>query len=258
VPQVDAPTDPELEAREDESLDTLLRGRIRLLQSKKGYRTSVDAMALAWFACAQGPEPKRCVDLGAGSGLVSILIARHLPRATLLLIERQPDLAARALRNLRLNGLQARATLLLHDLAEALPPLPQVDLVVSNPPYYVLQGRDPPKHAERHGAHCETTAPLERFCEVAAALLLPAGVACFVYPEEGTARLVRALQQAGLVDVETCALVHREGDASAVRVLARARRGVAGVRRGPTLALHPLGARDEVYTPEIERFLQSL
>lgn len=249
---------PDLQPQPDESLDTLLRGRIRLLQSKKGYRTSVDAMALAWFACLEPPAPTRVLDLGAGSGLVSILIARHLAHATVLLLERQPDLARRAERNLRLNAVHHRTQVLLHDLALPLPTLAPFDLVVSNPPYYLLKGRDPPRHPERHAAHCETTATLEQFCLAAAGVLQPHGTVCFVYPLEGTERLVRALQQAGLTDVETCPLLHREGDPAPIRVLARARRGVTAVRKGAPVALHPHGARDEVYTAEIEGFLLSL
>lgn len=264
----------DLAARDDETLDTLLRGRVRLLQSRKGYRTSVDAMALAWFACDRQPDPRHCVDLGAGSGLVSILVGLARPDVQLVLIERQADLAARAVRNLALNGLALRAKLVLHDLAEPLTPTdlarllhdrPEppvepftVDLVVCNPPYFRLEGREPPRHAERHAAHCETTAPVERFCAVAAGLLGPEGVACFVYPVEESKRLAAGLSDAGLGDVEICPLLHREDDPAPVRVLVSARRGPALHRQGPVLHLHPRGARDEVYAEAIESFLAAM
>ncbi len=271
--EVPAPAS-DLTARADETLDTLLRDRVRLLQSRKGYRTSVDAMALAWFACERQPDARRCVDLGAGSGLVSILVGLRRPDVQLVLIERQPELAARAQRNLVLNGLESRANLLLHDLADPLTPADlarllrdcprppsdpcTVDLVVCNPPYFRLEGRDPPRNPERHAAHCETTAPVERFCAVAAGLLGAQGVACFVYPAEGSARLTAGLTDAGLGDVEIYPLLHRENDPAPVRVLVRARRGIIFSRHGPTLYLHPHGARDEVYADAIEAFLASL
>lgn len=252
----------DLQPYPDESLDTLLRGRIRLLQSRKGYRTAVDAMALAWFAsriAGELPQPvRRVIDLGAGSGLVAILMARHLRQASVQLIERQPDLAARAERNLRLNSVADRGQICRHDIGEPLPELAPADLLVCNPPYFQLVGRDPPRHPERHAAHCETTASLERFCTIAAELLLPAGAACFVYPDQGRQRLVAALQASGLTDVTAHRLFHRAGDERPVRVLTCAKRGETAEREGEPLHLHPAQARDDTYESSIETFLGTL
>lgn len=246
---------------DDETLDELLRGRVRLLQARKGYRTSVDAMALAWFAAdsMKLTTPASCIDLGAGSGLVAMLLGLHFPDLHLLLCERQPDLAARAGRNLLLNGLSSRAEVRCMDLAGPGPDVPPVDLVVCNPPYFRDPGRQPPRHPERFAAHWETTAPLERFAEVAAALLAPTGTASFVYPADGEARLVAALGSAGLGQVEVARLLHREGDPEAVRVLVNARRGPhAAPFRLADRALHEADTLEHTYTAAIESFLLSL
>ena len=67
--------------QEHETLDVLLRGKVELLQAKRGYRTSVDAMALAFFAASHVDDVHTCIDLGAGSGLVSILIGKRFRAA---------------------------------------------------------------------------------------------------------------------------------------------------------------------------------
>jgi tRNA1Val (adenine37-N6)-methyltransferase len=244
----------------DETLDTLLRDRVQLLQARKGYRTSVDAMALAFFALLDPPVPlRRVVDLGAGSGLVSILLARSRLDLLVDLIELQPGLAARAERNLRLNGVGDRTLVHLHDLGGAWPTLPPAQLVVSNPPYFQTLHRPPPLHPERFAAHCETTASLERFAAAAAMLLAPDGRVCFVYPVEGRRRLLLALHQAGLGHIEDCRLYHREGDAEPIRLLVRAKASMEQVVvKVAPLYLHPTDSLDHTYVPAIETFLETL
>lgn len=254
-----APTEAMLAAG-DETLDVLLRGRVRLVQARKGYRSSVDAMALAFFASAHGPPPARCVDLGTGTGLVAILTGMRHPSAELVLIERQASLAGRARGNLALNGLQARGRVLHLDICDddalAVPP---ADLIVSNPPYFCTASRIPPADPERRDAHYETTAGVERFAQVAAALVHTSGRVCMVYPHEASDRLVRALRAAGLGRIWLAALKHRRADDRPSRVLALARPGAeASTETLPDILLHPLQSDDSRYCPEIEDWIAAL
>ena len=241
----------------DESLDVMLRGHIQLLQAKKGYRTSVDAMLLGWFASKQAGAAQLIADFGAGSGLVSIILGRLAPDAELNLIERQTSLAERATRNLRLNGV--RGLVRLHDLAHgAVPDLSDLDLVVSNPPYYRRAGRNLPSHPERRDAHYESTAGVETFSEAAAAALGPSGVLCMVYPAEGAERLVRAFAGAGLGNMRMQPLHHRSTTKPAIRVLLAGRRGPLDIIALPRLAIHAPDVPDHTYSLEIEAFLERL
>ena len=242
-----------------ETLDVLLRGKVELLQAKRGYRTSVDAMALAFFAASHVDDVHTCIDLGAGSGLVSILIGKRFRAAHLVLVERQPQMAERAGRNLRLAGLEARAEVVTCDVAQTLPMLPLGDLIVCNPPYYQIGPRVAPRDPERLVAHCETTAGIERFVAVAATLLAPGGALCVVYPIELAKRALAALETAGLGRIGQARMLHRVGDTSASRVLLHARRAVTSeLSLLPDMHLHPEGAPDSIYDPAIESFLASL
>jgi release factor glutamine methyltransferase len=72
------------------------------------------------------------VDLGAGSGAISLSIAAEVPRARVHAVE----VDDRALRWLRANAEGGAVTVHQADLSDCLPELGgQVDLVVSNPPY---------------------------------------------------------------------------------------------------------------------------
>jgi tRNA1(Val) A37 N6-methylase TrmN6 len=259
----------------DETLDTLLRGRVALLQARHGYRTSVDATLLAYFAAGEvaaraaetpagaAPGPARVLELGAGSGLVSVLLGLALPRAALTLIELQPALLARAERNLRRHGLGDRATALRLDLgdagaAAALAALAPAALVVCNPPFFRAAGRTLPDHPERRLAHYESSADLERFVAAAADGLAPDGVTCWVYPAAGEGRLRRALATAGLDDVALLPVQHAATSTRPVRLLAAARRGGPALVRRPALVLHERPPPDGRYDAAIEAFLAGL
>src|SRR6187399_45249 len=91
--------------------DSLLGGRVRFRQPEHGYRVNVDSLLLAQFACA-GRSARVAVDLGAGIGLVALLVAHFGAARELLLVEREPALAAIARDNLERAGVRA----LVHEL----------------------------------------------------------------------------------------------------------------------------------------------
>ena len=100
--------------RPDESLDAFLDGRLRLIQSARGYRFSVDALLLARFVTIKRNDV--VVDLGAGSGIISLLLLLEKPVAYVLALEIQATLASQAVRNADLNGVMDRMAVLLADL----------------------------------------------------------------------------------------------------------------------------------------------
>ena len=67
--------------------DSLLGGRVRLLQPSRGYRVAVDAVLLA--AAIDATAGQRVLDLGAGVGAVGLCLAARISECTIVGIDRK-------------------------------------------------------------------------------------------------------------------------------------------------------------------------
>src|SRR5260370_41357686 len=92
-------------SNENETRDSILDGSITLIQPKQGYRFSVEAILLGRFVRASTRE--RVLELGAGCGVISIMIASIYHAREVVAIEIQPDLAELIARNAALNDLRS-------------------------------------------------------------------------------------------------------------------------------------------------------
>lgn len=116
--------------------DTLLGGRIRLLQRPDGYRAGMDAALLA--AAVPAKPGERVLEAGCGVGGVLTQIAARRPGVHLTGVERDPEAAALAAENAALNDLDDRMEAIAGDVAGGFRSLdrPRFDWAVSNPPFF--------------------------------------------------------------------------------------------------------------------------
>jgi hypothetical protein len=90
----------------DPTPDFFFNGRLSVRQPRDGYRFSIDAVLLGHLAA---PRPRdRIVDLGAGCGIVSLILACRYPDVRIRGIELQSALAALARENVSRNRLGNR------------------------------------------------------------------------------------------------------------------------------------------------------
>ncbi len=248
----------DLQPRPHETLDCILGGTIQLLQARVGYRTAIDAPLLAWFAAQQAPDALRALDLGAGSGLVSIVLARALPRIMLQLLEKQTVMADRARRNAKLNGVADRLAVVPGDVAARPQLTGPFDLVLCNPPYLKSNQGNAPANLERRIAHQETSATLAQFCQFAADQMSASSQSCWVFPFHDAERLLADLARAGLGDRAILHVRHRPHDAKPTRVLVRARLGLPELATLPARAIHLQDQPDRVFQPDLADFFARL
>jgi tRNA1Val (adenine37-N6)-methyltransferase len=183
--------------REGETLDGLLRNKVRVIQARKGYRVSEDAVILTWFARPTPGSP--ILDAGSGCGAIAFGLAAAEPSVNVTAIDIQWDLCDRAARGARLNGLDSRVSVLQGDVRNAVCLFrPHVfDLVVSNPPYRVPGSGRLSMDSEKAVARHQLLMPLKALFEASAHVLSPDGALCLIYPAEGLQDILRAARDTG-------------------------------------------------------------
>jgi tRNA1Val (adenine37-N6)-methyltransferase len=237
---------------DDETIDALLDGRIKLYQSRGGYRVSLDAVLLAHFVKVK--PAARIVDLGAGNGAIVTLLAYRYPSARLTGIEIQPAMIARARRTILLNRLEERTRILGGDVRAiaGLAESGSYDLVTCNPPYRsALSGRVSPNQEKRIARH-EFEGALGHFLRAGSYLLTKRGRMALVYPAFRCVDLLTAMRAAG-IEPKRLRMVHPFSGSAASLVLAD------GVKGGKVeIAVEPpLIVYDEPhqYTAEVAAML---
>ena len=163
------------------TLDELKQVDLQLFQPRHGYRYSLDPLLLARF-CAQPPPGGRIIDLGAGCGIISLLLARMNSAISVVAVENNPEMAELVERNIQYNDLAGRVSLHAGDVVDLRNtfPVSSFDLVVSNPPFRTARSGKISPHTGRDTARHETTAGLADFLAAAKYLVKPTGRICFI------------------------------------------------------------------------------
>lgn len=178
----------------DETLDPFLNGTLQILQKKKGYRFSIDALLLSQFIRLRKNE--KAIDLGTGCGILPLILSKMTKARSFVGVEIQNGLANLARRNVALNSLEERVTILRHDfkkLREIFLP-GSFDVVLSNPPYRKhLTGRVNPS-LEKAIARHEIKGTIQDLIRIASYLLPARGRCYFIYSPSRAIDLLMALR----------------------------------------------------------------
>ena len=179
---------PDVELLPDESMDEFMDGRLKLIQSKTGYRFSIDAILLSQFVTIKRGD--RIVDLGTGCGIIPLILLLTRPVGHTFGLEIQKDLADQAARNTLLNGYENRMGVILGDIRH--PPFApsSADVVTCNPPYRPKNSGRINPDLQRAIARHEMLASLDDILNAASRTLRAKGRLAMIYP---AVRLVEVL-----------------------------------------------------------------
>ena len=101
---------------------------------KCAMKVGTDGVLLGAWAPVQ--DVKRILDVGAGSGLISLQLAQRNPEAVITSVEIDPAAAAQAQENIQSSPWSNRMEVVCCDFRKYHPE-DKFDLIVSNPPYFV-------------------------------------------------------------------------------------------------------------------------
>lgn len=237
----------------DETLDSFFNGRLRLYQSRSGYRSALDTLLLAFFVSVK--EGDKIMDLGSGNGTIALMLADLYPALSVVGLEAQAGMLGRAARNIQINGYEKKVSVIRGDVRaiEGVALAESFDAVVSNPPYRSPHtGRVSP-HPEKTVARHEIEGTLADFVTAAAYLLPAKGRFAVVYHAARMADLVQALRKAWL-EPKRLRMVHSMAHCAASLVLVE---GIKG-GRNEMRVLPPLVVfkNNRSYTAEVKAMLE--
>lgn len=201
----------------------LLPNGLTLFQDDRYFKLGQDSVLLSAFA--RIPRRARVLDLGCGTGALSLLCWRD--DLTITGLELQSEPAALFARAIEQNHL-SNVSVVVGDLCDIRQHVPHgsMQYVVCNPPYFAA---DSGKHAARaaHGiARQDTTADLDAVVNAIAWVLPTGGQCALVFRPERLCPLLNTLQQRGFTP-KRLRFVHQTATSAPSAVLVCAKRGAA-------------------------------
>ena len=243
----------------DVSADAFLGGALSILQPRNGYRAGLDAVMLAAAVPADESRPLRVLDVGAGVGTAGLCVAQRVPYAEVVLLEKEPPLAALAAENVARNNLASRVrvvTAVVGAPAAALRALGLVEEsfghVIANPPFHDSDAGTLPPDTLKAAAHAMPEAELDGWARFMARMTAPGGEATIIHKADALARLLAVLDaRFGALKVLP---LHPRAGAPAHRVLVQGVKGSRGpLQILPGFVLHQDG---NAFTPAAQDILR--
>ncbi|MFH1057470.1 MAG: methyltransferase [Pseudomonadota bacterium] len=227
-------------------------GRLSIRQPRRGYRFSIDSVLLAFFAPqTAGPV----ADLGAGCGVLCLLLAARGLAGPFTALEIDPLAAACARANFAAHGLAG--AVLTADLAGPLPEPPAAGfgLIVSNPPFgRAGHGHIPPDPSRARARH-ELALTAADLWSAAARLLAPGGRFALCGDPRRLPELLAGLAGHGLAP-RRLRLVHgRAGKPASLALIEAVKGGGAELTVEPPLCIY---AEGQSYSEEVAAMYRCL
>ncbi len=194
--------------------------KLRLIQNTDGLTFGTDALLLAGYI---NGKYKSGIELGGGSGIISMLLLTREKLGEAVALEVQADYARLISRNAELNGLSERLSAVNCDLRDY-NPAEECDIVFTNPPYMKTESGRANVLDKKNIARHEVFGDIGDFCKSGARFLKFGGAFFVVYRPDRLADLVFALKDSEL-EPKRVTFVHADTESESSMVLIEAKKG---------------------------------
>ncbi len=195
-----------MELKENERIN-IINENLRLIENKDSLTFGTDAYLLSAFL----PKRKNAtyIELGVGSGVISLLALSKEKCQQVYGFEVQEEIADIAKRNAILNQFEDNFTVISKDLRLATinDIGKEADVVFSNPPYMKKDSGKANENDNKNASRHEIFGEINDFCICAKKLLRFGGDFCVVYRSDRLIDLICALRNNGL-EPKKLAFIH--------------------------------------------------
>ena len=219
-----------IELLDGERLDSV-NEKITLIQKKDGLTFGTDAFLLASFI---KPQPRaHAVELGTGTGIISLLLAARDRFAKITALEIQEDFALLAARNTELNEISHKIRVLNMDVTRtsAADIGGEADVVFTNPPYMKTDSGKRNDNDYKYIARHEVCGDINDFCASAFRLLKHGGKFYAVWRPDRLTDIICAMRN-NRIEPKIITIVHADSDSIPSMALIL---GIKGGASGMTL-----------------------
>lgn len=187
-----------------------------VINDKSAMKVGTDGVLTgAWVTVSQ--EKIKVLDVGSGSGLISLMIAQRAVNANILGIEIDKEACAEAKMNIQRSPWADRIDIINEDFNKYVSSCEaKFDLIVSNPPFFTNGLRAPEKN--RATARHDDTLPLSDLITGTSKLLADGGRLAFIYSASEKSRILELADASGLYLLRVTD-VYPTPDSEAKRVL---------------------------------------
>lgn len=214
-----------MELKENERIDDLEYKGLKIIQNKDGFCFGVDSVLLSDYA-KNIKKSAKVVDMGTGTGIISILLCKKTNLEKIYGIEIQKEVADMAKRSSELNHLEDKFEVINADIKNILTILNknEYDVIVTNPPYKKLdtgvKSLDEKNLISRHEVECT----LEDIIENSSKLLKDLGEFYMVHKAERLVDIMYLLRKHKL-EPKNIRFVHSKSEDKPTLILVRAVKG---------------------------------
>ena len=165
-------------------------------QTGCAMRINTDGVLLG--AVAFKPAARRILDIGTGTGVIALMLAQRFPEAVVDAVEIDEQAAVTAAKN-AMNASFSKRIKVIHSAIEDYSAAEQYDLIVSNPPYFVNDLKNPER---RKGIARHTDAVFfELLLRRVAGMLSRDGRFWFILPVKQAVNIIELARAYGLSEV---------------------------------------------------------
>ena len=183
----------EIELNKNEKIEDLQYKGLKIIQNKKWFCFGMDAVLLSDFA-KDIKDNSTVIDLGAGTGIISILLSAKTKAKKIKCIEKQQCMVDIIERNIKLNNLEDKIEVEHMDIL-AMDKEKKVDVIVTNPPYKKENSGIENKNEQKYISKFETTANLEAFLKVSQKILKDKGKLFMVHRPERLVEIICCMKK---------------------------------------------------------------